>query len=832
MPPSNSSDLPLLKAFEGALREGRLLDETISGLLDAGLLYFDAAAAALLPAGGAPPMTRAGRSIVAAAAEQRLSRHLEDVLTQGREQKLLDSGLVFHGAPVKVADQVHGAFGVGYAQVKGRETELEEGVRVFARALSHILDRDRTVSTLVRRREEAVALFELASGALHSLNAGEVIRLTVVSLARQLEFDRVQAWRYDPEAREVEEILAHGGPPPSSPGRSRGGRRPIEDEDLLARCLASHGPTFDDDETGGVGPTRRRQMALPISTADTVFGFLTVSRRGSFVLTPQEMRLAQELARLAAGALEKGRLIEAERRNAERIAFVGRLHAALGGLTEVGAVLQRTVKELGPHFDLDLCAIRLAPTGELPGASALYTKAGDEGTHTGEEVPDALRQALSAEGAHVLLVDAPADPRGITLIPAPELVRHLPRPISLLAVPLAYRGGVVGVLAAVGGGRPQGFGVGALRAFEAVAVEVSLAVTTARLLQKERDSYRFLDRMREAGRSLMTTFDAPRIKQILCESCVTLLKADVAHFWDADPASKSLQVSTRWGADVGGEAARAIPTERAAHPVVQAFLEKSLVLVEEREAAELYPPGPAGPPIVRGALVPLVYQEERIGVLSLGLRRGSASWPADLVGRLALLADSGAIALHNARTMRIIEQQTERDGQTGLYNRISILKRLESEIRRAERSGNSLAIAHLRVDGLADAHQRFGAAFGDALLPKAAAYLVRATRAVNVVGRDKGDRFWILVFDATKAQAHKAMESIRKNFETALDPRLDPAGVRLGLTSGLAAYPEDAFDTASLILRAEEALDDACRSGPGSVVLYGALSEAESEAGG
>ena len=77
MPPEINSALSLLRAFEGALREGRLLDESIGGILDAALGYFDAAAVVLLPAGGAPPISRAGRSLIAAAAEQNLSKLLE-----------------------------------------------------------------------------------------------------------------------------------------------------------------------------------------------------------------------------------------------------------------------------------------------------------------------------------------------------------------------------------------------------------------------------------------------------------------------------------------------------------------------------------------------------------------------------------------------------------------------------------------------------------------------------------------------------------------------------------------------------------------------------------
>jgi diguanylate cyclase (GGDEF)-like protein len=225
--------------------------------------------------------------------------------------------------------------------------------------------------------------------------------------------------------------------------------------------------------------------------------------------------------------------------------------------------------------------------------------------------------------------------------------------------------------------------------------------------------------------------------------------------------------------------------------------------------------------------VPLLYQDEQIGVLTLSFRAPGDAWPSELGGRLSLLADAAAVALHNARLMKIIEQQTERDGVTGLYNQAAILRRLESELKRAERSGQPLAVAHLRVDGLAEASQRFGAPYGDALLPKLSAQLVRATRSVNIVGRGKGDRFWILIFEANKVNGRRAAEAIQKNFCSASDPRLEATGLEFSLTIGLAAYPEDAFDTASLLSRAEEALDDAVRGGRGSITLYGALAGAD-----
>lgn len=826
MPPARFPGLPLLKAFEGALKEGLLLDEALGGILNAALHFFDAPVVALLPGAGVPPMTRSGRSSVAAAAETRLNQHLSEVLAQGRAKKASEGGLSFFGAPVKVKDQTQAVFGVVLETIAGTDAEAEEAAREFARTIGHVLERDRTLGTLMKRREEAVALFELASGAFLSLNPDEVIRLTVASLSRELEFDRVSAFRFQPESKEITEILTHGAP--LSGERPRTGRAPIASDELLARCLAAHGPAFEDEP--GTQPVRRRRMAVPLHAGAHVFGFLTMSRRGGFALTPQELRLAQELAKLAAGALEKARLLDGERRNNDRVAFVGRLHAALTGLTEVQAIVSRTVAELGPQFDLDVCAVKLTASGDLPGAEAVYVKAGGSTELT---IPEALLAHLSTEGSHAFYANASADKHGEALLPSGPAVTALPKPLGLLAVPLAFRGTPVGMLCAVAGASPQGLSLDLLPSFEALGVEVSLAIASVRLLQQERESYRFLDRLREVGRSLSTTFDVERIKQTLCEQAVSLLKADAAQFWDGDPASKSVKIGARWGADVGDELARAVPFDNTAHPIVRTFLDKTLAVAGPAEGAAFFPGNAGGgaAPLIRAAAVPLTYHEELICVLSVAARRGVDDWPVDLKERLELLADSAAVALHNARLMRLIEQQTERDSQSGLYNRSSLGKRLESEVRRAERNGQSVAVAHIRMDGLKEAVVRLGAEYGDSLLPKLSAKLVRSTRAVNFVARDRDDRFYILIFEAGKVQAHRAMRSIQKNFDNGIDERLVQSGVTLALSAGISVYPDDAFDTATLLARAEDALAEAVKAGPGSVVLYHAT-EADAAAAG
>src|SRR5512141_3132393 len=97
----SSRDLALLRAFENVLAEGRFLDETIGGLLDVALSFFDAVVVALQPAGGAPVIFRSPGSFAANAAQQRLTPLLQALLSEGKERRVTDSGLVFVGAPVK-----------------------------------------------------------------------------------------------------------------------------------------------------------------------------------------------------------------------------------------------------------------------------------------------------------------------------------------------------------------------------------------------------------------------------------------------------------------------------------------------------------------------------------------------------------------------------------------------------------------------------------------------------------------------------------------------------------------------------------------------------------
>jgi len=90
---------------------------------------------------------------------------------------------------------------------------------------------------------------------------------------------------------------------------------------------------------------------------------------------------------------------------------VNRVHAALGGLTELDAILERTVKEVGSHSTSTSAPCSSAPRRAARGLD-LPLEGGLHGRPRQNEIPRALLDLLSAEGSYVLLPDVAADEKG------------------------------------------------------------------------------------------------------------------------------------------------------------------------------------------------------------------------------------------------------------------------------------------------------------------------------------------------------------------------------------------------------------------------------------
>ncbi|MCZ2805223.1 diguanylate cyclase [Modestobacter sp. VKM Ac-2983] len=157
------------------------------------------------------------------------------------------------------------------------------------------------------------------------------------------------------------------------------------------------------------------------------------------------------------------------------------------------------------------------------------------------------------------------------------------------------------------------------------------------------------------------------------------------------------------------------------------------------------------------------------------------------------------------------------DELTGLPNRAHVLEHLNLELRRARRSGGSVAAVLLDLDDFKAVNDRFGHAVGDAALVGAAARLRSAVRAGDLLGRLGGDEFLVVLAglpggaqpdDAGRPSAAEMVQRVQEHLRAALDTPLQLPGtvLRIRASSGAAVFPADADDPASLLASADAAM--------------------------
>ena len=159
-----------------------------------------------------------------------------------------------------------------------------------------------------------------------------------------------------------------------------------------------------------------------------------------------------------------------------------------------------------------------------------------------------------------------------------------------------------------------------------------------------------------------------------------------------------------------------------------------------------------------------------------------------------------------------LEQRALHDPLTNLANRSLFFDRLHQAIHSARRQGTLLAVVMLDLDGFKAVNDAFGHAAGDEVLKIVAARLSAGMRATDTAARIGGDEFaWILPRVASRRAVDRM---IHKRLGAARDPIV--AGgekVDLGVSAGIAMYPDDGRDADALIRHADAAMYAAKRSG-------------------
>ena len=205
-----------------------------------------------------------------------------------------------------------------------------------------------------------------------------------------------------------------------------------------------------------------------------------------------------------------------------------------------------------------------------------------------------------------------------------------------------------------------------------------------------------------------------------------------------------------------------------------------------------------------------------LAVESLKLRRFSEHQQ----NMLATIARAAGFALSRARLYQEKEQLASRDGLTGVQNHRAFQERFLSEILRAQRYDQQLAVLMMDIDFFKKVNDSYGHPAGDAVLKEVARIISENVRAgIDVLARYGGEEFVCMLADTDRKKAGETAERIRENIAAKVFES-GQSHFQVTLSIGAAIFPVDARHGREVLEKADKALYRAKETGRNRLVFY------------
>jgi diguanylate cyclase (GGDEF)-like protein/PAS domain S-box-containing protein len=174
------------------------------------------------------------------------------------------------------------------------------------------------------------------------------------------------------------------------------------------------------------------------------------------------------------------------------------------------------------------------------------------------------------------------------------------------------------------------------------------------------------------------------------------------------------------------------------------------------------------------------------------------------------------------------------DKLTGLPNRYLFEEMLEAAIRRARRTDAGVGVLFLDLDNFKLVNDSLGHHAGDLLLAQLGDRLRACTRDTDLVARQGGDEFLILLADLERTHdaggidpALTVAESVASRIREAFTEPFDLAGTQFYASGsiGISLFPQDATDADTLLKNADHAMYQSKRHEPGGFIVFSSSGE-------
>jgi diguanylate cyclase (GGDEF)-like protein len=540
---------------------------------------------------------------------------------------------------------------------------------------------------------------------------------------------------------------------------------------------------------------------VSLQTRDNNFGVVVLPHPAGEQMGSSRLRLLLGVAMQIGMTLENYAVMNDAKRRTREYELLTEMGQVISSRLDPDEVLRSIQKELGLFFDTGTFYVAFLEGDELRFEFECIQ---------GEVQPKRARKASNGLAEYVIRNAQPLLVRsdmetvrarlGLTFVP------EVPAK-SYCAVPIFMNNRSVGVLATMNPDREFVYEQRDLELLQTAAGQVAVAIENARLFHEEQRRSRYLAFLNNISKTAISSQDAA---QMLAEIVAQIQQNfDFEHIGIGmlDYVTKEIEIKAEAGASASGEGKR-VPLGSGLLGRCARSNEMVLVQAADSKLASILPDA-------RSVLcLPLTYGESLLGVLNVESRREKA-FPEQEILILRTVADLLATALHNAFVFQKLQQQSITDGLTGIKTRRFFLENLQTEWKRASRSGRPFSVVLMDLDKFKEVNDTAGHLEGDLVLARVGRLLEQKCRQSNVVARYGGDEFVILMPETGAEQAQILSERLRLWLAT--DPMLNERHITGSF--GVGTFPEHGASVEEVIRVADAGMYVSKRAGGNCVSI-------------
>ena len=529
--------------------------------------------------------------------------------------------------------------------------------------------------------------------------------------------------------------------------------------------------------------------AFSLQTREQNFGVILFPAGVRRLFAASQVRMAVGLSLQIAMTLENYVTTHAAHRRTQEYELLTQIGQAVSSHLNQDEILLVIQKELGRLFDTSNFYVAFREGDEI--RFELETVDGVSRPKRSRKSTNALTEYIMRTRQPLLIrsdLEAVRARLGVSSVP-PEPAK------SFCGAPIFVGGQASGVMVAISTKQELAFELRDLEVMKTAAAQVSVAVENARLFSEEKRRSRQLAFLNNISKTAISSQDSGQMLAEIVEEIQKTFQFDHIGIGILDYATKDIEIRAEAGTTAQARGKR-IPLGVGILGRVARSGETALVQsTEQNPALGILPDS-------RSVLcIPISYGETLLGVLNVESRSESAFTPDDKL-ILGTLADLLATALHNSFVFQKLQRQSITDGLTGIKTRGFFLEAVQSEWKRASRSGRPFSVVLVDLDKFKEVNDSMGHLEGDLVLARVGRLLEQKCRQSNVVARYGGDEFIILMPETGIEQAQILSERLRLWMAT--DPMLNDH--RISGSFGVAGFPSHGFSVEDIIRVADQGM--------------------------